>query len=59
MFWTGLIVGLFIGANIGVIIAGLLFKSKMEEKALFSQDIPQCTPMESLPESVHIKTQPV
>jgi len=28
MFWTGLIIGLFIGANIGIVVLSLLFASK-------------------------------
>ncbi len=31
MFWTGLIVGIFIGANMGVIILGLLVASRDTE----------------------------
>ena len=35
-FWWGLIIGIFAGANIGVVIAGLLAGSKREES---SQDL--------------------
>ena len=32
MFWIGIIVGIIIGANIGIVFAGLLFGSKMDER---------------------------
>lgn len=28
MFWTGLIVGIFLGANIGIVISGILAAAK-------------------------------
>ena len=28
MFWTGFIVGLFVGANVGIIVAAILFHSR-------------------------------
>lgn len=28
MFWIGIIIGLFLGANVGVVIAGMLFSAK-------------------------------
>ena len=37
-FYWGLIIGLFCGANIGVIIAGLLFRAKQEEKVIMEGD---------------------
>ena len=33
MFYWGLLTGLIIGANIGVIVAGLFFRAKKEEQA--------------------------
>jgi gas vesicle protein len=33
MFWTGFLVGLFIGASVGVLVAALLFMSRLREKA--------------------------
>jgi hypothetical protein len=33
MFYWGLLVGLIVGANIGVIVAGLFLRSKREEQA--------------------------
>jgi hypothetical protein len=33
MFYWGLLIGLIIGANIGVIVAGLFSRSKKEEQA--------------------------
>ena len=32
MFWTGLFFGLFIGANIGIVMAALLISSKVRPK---------------------------
>ena len=31
MFATGLLIGIFLGANIGIIVSGLLMHAKMEE----------------------------
>lgn len=31
MFWTGFLVGIFVGANIGVVIAGMLSAAKRRE----------------------------
>lgn len=31
-FWIGLLIGLFVGANIGVLVAGLLFGAKKTEQ---------------------------
>jgi hypothetical protein len=31
MFWTGLIVGIFLGANIGIVVAGILSAAKRRE----------------------------
>jgi hypothetical protein len=35
MFYWGLLFGLILGANIGIIVAGLLSRSKREEQAEF------------------------
>ncbi len=32
MFWTGFIIGLFVGANVGVVIAGMLLSAKARDK---------------------------
>jgi hypothetical protein len=32
MFLVGLLVGMFIGANVGVVIAGLLMRTKLEQR---------------------------
>ena len=32
MFWTGIFVGLFIGANVGIVMAALLISSKGRPK---------------------------
>jgi hypothetical protein len=32
-FWTGIIIGVFVGANIGIIIAGVLAASKRSDYA--------------------------
>ena len=34
MFWLGLIIGLFVGANIGIVVAGMLFSAKARDKSL-------------------------
>ncbi len=39
MFYIGLIVGLIIGANFGIIMSGLLTNAKIEEEILFSNRI--------------------
>jgi len=39
MFYIGLIVGLIIGANVGLIISQLLTNAKIEEEMLFSNRI--------------------
>ena len=31
MFWMGFLIGLFLGANFGVVIAGIIFSSKARE----------------------------
>ena len=31
MFWTGFIIGAFVGANIGVVVAGLLVSAKKND----------------------------
>jgi hypothetical protein len=31
MFWTGFIVGMFVGANIGVVVAGLLVSARKND----------------------------
>lgn len=31
MFWIGIIIGLFVGANVGVVIAGMLFAAKARD----------------------------
>ena len=31
MFWIGIIIGLFVGANVGVVIAGMLFSAKARD----------------------------
>jgi hypothetical protein len=39
MFYWGLLIGLIIGANIGIVVAGLLSRSKKDERAaLWKQD---------------------
>jgi gas vesicle protein len=39
MFYWGLLIGLIIGANIGVVVAGLFSRSKKEERAaLWTED---------------------
>jgi hypothetical protein len=30
-FWTGIIIGVFVGANIGIVIAGVLTASKLSD----------------------------
>lgn len=39
-FWVGLIIGLIVGANIGVVVAGLLASSKREENSMDKMDMP-------------------
>jgi len=39
MFYIGLIVGLIIGANVGLIFSQLLTNAKIEEEMLFSNRI--------------------
>ena len=34
MIWLGLIIGLFVGVNIGIVVAGMLFSAKAGDKAL-------------------------
>ena len=34
MFWTGFVIGLFVGANVGVVIGGMLFLAKASDKAI-------------------------
>ena len=34
MFWLGLIIGLFVGVNIGVVVAGMLFSAKAGDNPL-------------------------
>jgi hypothetical protein len=34
MFWTGLFLGLFLGANIGILICGLLISCKKRNEVL-------------------------
>ena len=31
MFWIGIIIGLFVGANVGIVIAGMLFSAKARD----------------------------
>jgi hypothetical protein len=38
-FWTGLIIGLILGANIGVVVAGLLASVKREEHSMAGMDM--------------------
>jgi hypothetical protein len=45
MFYIGLIIGLFIGANVGLILSGLLRNAKIEEEMLFSDASLQKTDM--------------
>ena len=33
MFWTGFIVGLFVGANVGIVVAAILFHSRRRAKS--------------------------
>ena len=33
-FWVGLLIGVFIGANLGVLVAGLLLSSKRHENSI-------------------------
>jgi hypothetical protein len=33
MFWIGIIVGLFIGANVGFVMSGMLFLSRKRDEA--------------------------
>lgn len=40
MFWTGLIVGIFLGANLGIVIAGLLFAAKRRNAENHSSQTP-------------------
>jgi hypothetical protein len=30
-FWTGIIIGVFVGANIGIVVAGVLAESKLSD----------------------------
>jgi len=32
MFFMGLCVGVFVGANVGVVIAGMLMRAKLEQR---------------------------
>jgi len=32
MLWIGLIIGLFVGANAGIVVAGMLFSAKRRDK---------------------------
>jgi hypothetical protein len=63
MFWTGFIVGVLLGANLGIVIAGMLFSAKRRDaenhssgttKEYSVMDEGEATPAEmpSLPESV-------
>lgn len=38
MFLMGLCVGLFIGANVGVVVAGMLLRAKLEQRLSHQQD---------------------
>ena len=33
MLWIGLIIGLFVGANAGIVVAGMLYSAKTRDKA--------------------------
>ena len=61
MFWTGLILGIFLGANLGIVVAGLLAAAKRNDAGNLSiettmdvavMDEVEATPVEmpSLPE---------
>ena len=39
MFLMGLFVGMFIGANVGVVIAGMLMRAKLEQRITRCQTI--------------------
>ena len=39
MFLMGLFVGMFIGANVGVVIAGMLMRAKLEQRISRCQTI--------------------
>lgn len=39
MFLMGLFVGMFIGANVGVVIAGMLMRAKLEQRITRCQAI--------------------
>jgi gas vesicle protein len=40
MFWTGLFIGIFLGANIGIVVAGLLFSPKKNDAENHSTQTP-------------------
>ena len=40
MFWTGFFLGIFLGANIGVVVAGMLFAAKRREAEEHSGETP-------------------
>lgn len=33
MFWTGIIIGLFLGANVGLVVAGMMAAARRAEEA--------------------------
>lgn len=41
MFWIGVLVGLLIGANVGVVVAALLFSIEREKKEIYGH-IEEC-----------------
>jgi hypothetical protein len=40
MFWTSFFIGIFLGANIGVVVAGMLFAAKRREAEDHSNETP-------------------
>ena len=60
-FWTGIIIGIFVGANIGIVVAGVLAASKRSDYADIFQPgqypmdeavIDEAVPAGSLPSSL-------
>ena len=34
MFWLGFIIGLFVGANVGIVVAGMLYSAKNSDQTM-------------------------
>jgi len=35
MFWLGFIIGLFVGANVGIVVAGMLYSAKKSDQTMY------------------------